>query len=347
MRRAMIIAALAMLGLGGAARAQEVKHFKTWIAACDNLRTCAAYGFSPEDGDNEGYLKLSRGGAAGDPPLITLQDVDQDPPTGPVTWRIAVDGASPTGLAAIATKATDNGPRAQLTASQSAALVAALRDGSVLTLTSGKSVLTISLAGAVASLLWIDDRQGRAGTVAALAAKGAKATASSPIAPPAVRMAALVAPARLPAKLPAALKARPEMKDCDADPGFDPLVARLGPGTLLWAAPCSSGAYNELFEVFVAGEAGERAQHILLPEAIKASSGGDGEVMNLGYDPKTGVLSAFAKARGLGDCGEIQSWVWDGQAFRLIDESIMPDCRAVGPDDWPSVYHARPIRPAR
>jgi hypothetical protein len=63
--------------------------------------------------------------------------------------------------------------------------------------------------------------------------------------------------------------------------------------------------------------------------------------MNVEYDPKTRTLTSFAKARGLGDCGSNQTWVWDGQAFQLLSETDMPQCRGAPPDDWPSRYVAK------
>jgi hypothetical protein len=332
------------VGLAGAAGAQEVKHFKTWIAACDNRRTCAAYGFADDAADRPGYIRLSRAAGPNAAPRVTLQALDLNGDDKPgLKWRVLVDGVAAPGLAVLDTRTNDSGPRADLGAAQAQALIAALRNGKTLTLAGGKAPTAISLSGAAASLLWIDDRQGRVGTATALAARGAKPAAAVPAAPPAptVRAAAPASQARLPTRLPAALAANPAMSDCDTgDQRPEPFVVRLGRGQVFWGAACSEGAYNILYKTFIADEAGGHARLIRLPLAIASAEGDATEVMNLGYDAKTGIVSSFAKARGLGDCGEQTRWVWDGRAFRVLDDSAMPDCHGVTADDWPSLYHA-------
>jgi hypothetical protein len=335
---------LLAVGLAGRAGAQELKHFKTWTAACDNLQTCAAYGFADDAADSRGYIRLSRAAGAGAAPQVVLQAVDLNGDDKPgLKWRILVDGVAVPGLASIDTRTNDSGPRADLNPAQSQAVTAALRNGATLTLAGGKAPKAISLSGAAASLLWIDDRQGRVGTMTALAARGAKPAAEVPATPPTpmLRAAALATQARLPTKLPAALAANPAMSDCDTgDQRPDPFVVRLGGGQVFWGAACSEGAYNTLYKTFVADEAGGHARLIRLPLAIASADGDPTEVMNLDYDAKTGVVSSFAKGRGLGDCGEQTSWVWDGRAFRVVEDSVMPDCHGVTADDWPSVYRA-------
>jgi len=333
------------IGLAGAAKAQEVKHFKTWLAVCDNLKTCAAYGFAPDDADSPGYVKLSRAAGPNASPRVVLQvqDMSGDDTAG-LKWKVTVDGAVVPGLSALATKINDEGPRAELAGAQAEALIAAIRNGATLTLTGGPNTATaISLSGAAASLLWIDDSQGRVGTVTAFGAHGTKPASAVPPAPaaPTVRAAALASQARLATKLPASIAKAPGMSDCDTgDDHPDPFIARLGTGQVLWAPVCSEGAYNLLYLTFVGDETGGHLQVVRLPPAIAAAGDDDGQVMNLDYDAKSGVISSFAKLRSLSDCGEQTSWVWDGKAFRVVDDSTMPDCHGVTTDDWPSVYHA-------
>jgi len=109
---------------------------------------------------------------------------------------------------------------------------------------------------------------------------------------------------------------------------------------VLWAPVCSEGAYNMLYLTFVGDESGGHLQAVRLPAAVGETADEDGQVMNLDYDVKTGVLSSMSKLRGLGDCGEQTSWVWDGKAFHVVDDATMPDCHGVTPDEWPSYYHA-------
>lgn len=346
-----LVLAIGLAAMAGAASAQEVKDFKAWSAVCDNLKTCAAFGYTDDGADVTGFVRLERpAGPAGAAKITLRADLpDGDDGKAPLSWRIAVDGKVPPGLDAVPAPASDGGGnggerRAVLTPAQTQALIAAIRNGSILTIEGDKAPIAISLSGSSAALLWIDDRQGRVGTVTALAAKGARPATAVPPAPPTpvVRAAPPASQAGLPKRLPAAIRLSPHMKDCDAPSTlqFDPIVARLAPGQVLWGAPCSAGAYNELVVLFIADEQGHGAREIIPPDAQPSTGEADDELMNVGYDPKTRTLSAFAKARGIGDCGAITNWVWDGKAFVLQDETIMPDCHGVGPDDWPSLYHA-------
>jgi len=341
-----IWAALALaIGVAGAAKAQEVKSFKTWLAVCDNLKTCAAFGFAPDDADSPGNVKLARAAGPSASPRVVLQvqDMSGDDSAG-LKWKVTIDGAVVPGLSALATKINDEGPRAELAGDQAQALIAAIRNGATLTLTGGPNAATaISLSGAAASLLWIDDSQGRVGTVTALGAHGTKPASVVPSAPatPIVRAAAPASQARLATKLPASIAKAPGMGDCDTgDDHPDPFIARLGAGQVLWAPVCSEGAYNLLYLTFVGDESGGHLQVVRLPPAVATTGEDDGQVMNLDYDAKTGVLSSVSKLRGLGDCGEQTSWVWDGKAFRVVDDTTMPDCHGVAQDEWPSLYRA-------
>lgn len=291
---------------------------------------------------------MTRAAGPGAEPVVVLKTElgDGDDGKAPVAWRVGVDGAAPAGLESVpARTGEDDERRAQLTPGQFRALIAALRAGSVLSLTGGRAKIDISLAGSSAALLWIDERQGRVGTVTALAARGAKPASAVPAAAsaPAIHPAAAAPQDRLPTKLPKAVLAGPALKDCDSDNAISQglLVARLGPGQLLWGAPCSAGAYNQRSVLFIADEAGQGAREITPSEADTArDANADDELMNIAYDAKARVLTSFAKARGLGDCGSTASWVWDGKTFRLLDETVMPDCAGVTSDEWPSLYHA-------
>jgi hypothetical protein len=345
MRRSIMLLA-ALTALAGPAAAQAVKTFKSWSATCDNLGTCTAFGYTDEAADTHGFIRLVRAAGPDAAPRVTLRTETEDGDDGkaPLTWRVSVDGATPAGLEAVAAKAGDDERRAELSPAQARALLAAARNGASLTLTGGKTPITITLAGSSAALLWIDDRQGRVGTLTALAARGPKPASAVPAAapPPAVAAAAAVSQAGLPTRLPAAIRALPKVKDCD-DPDaakLDPTVARLGPHQVLWGAPCSEGAYNVLSLLFIADEAGHGAREIVPPDAHPPHPKPPQELMNVDYDPATRTLTAFAKARGLGDCGSLEHWIWDGKAFRLLDETVMGDCQGVPPDDWPSLYHA-------
>lgn len=332
--RILVSAGLASLSLGGSALAADAT-FKDWWAVCDNTRDCTAFGFAPEDGEDHAYLKLSRGGAAGAPITIAVvAGLDE------TTWALAVDGKVVPGLGAVPARENGMYLRATLTGAQSAALVSAMANGNKLDIMSaGQRISGVSLAGSSATMRWVDDQQKRAGTVSAMLAKGDKPASVIP-APPAVPVVKAAAP--VPQKglgaLPRGVQAK--LNDCDdSEARVDPIAGRLAPGVVLWGAVCSQGAYNIVYSLFLTNEQGGevRAAPIAYPEADEVSDG----LMNITYDARTQTLSNFAKARGIGDCGTQNAWVWDGRQFAPTHQSLMGYCRGVPLEDWPVSYRTR------
>jgi len=344
MRIAAAAAAAAIL-VGGAAQAfpSASTTIKDWAAVCDNTGACTAFGFAADDAATPAFLKLERGAGPGATPIVTL--VYGPGGAQPAQrWELRVDGAAAPGVGPVAAKGGAGGARAKLTAAQAAALIEALRKGQHLQLVGGGAALAdISLAGSAAVLLWIDADQGRVGTVTALAGKGDKAASAIPPAAPEPLVAA-AAPAPqdgLPAQAPPGLAS-----GVDGCGGLDPaappddIVARLAPGVVLWGPECAMGGYNEMSVFFLGDEQGGHARRVSLPEPAGASPEGDGMLMNAQFDPKTQTLSSFDKGRDTDDCGSTTNWVWDGKAFELLNETLMPGCHGVTIDDWPLLYVA-------
>ena len=67
------------------------------------------------------------------------------------------------------------------------------------------------------------------------------------------------------------------------------------------------------------------------------------EIIHGGYDPQTRQIDAFAKGRGIGDCGLAQRWLWTGQHFELLEETGMDDCFGVRSDYWPVLWRAEQL----
>jgi hypothetical protein len=318
---------------------------KDWVAVCDNLATCSAFGFSPEDGDRDSWVKITRAaGPEAAPKVVVAYDIPDT--QADATWTLTLDGQPVAGVGPLKAKGSDTGARTTLTGAEAQALVAALRNGQTLEIRQdGKVLIGLSLAGSSAIMLWIDDQQGRVGTVTAMARPGPKPASAVP--PPPPEPVVVAAPAVSQAKLPKPLpKARVlAIQDCEADAvgedKDDPLIVRLAPGVILWGPQCEMAAYNEGFVFFIGDESGRNVSRITLPEPPGVTPARDDEPMNVGWDEATRTLSAFAKGRGLGDCGSADSWVWDGKAFQLLSETEIETCRAVTQDDWPSRYQAR------
>ncbi|MFI4973008.1 MAG: DUF1176 domain-containing protein [Caulobacterales bacterium] len=344
---AVLSFALTVAGELSAAHAGGHKSVKDWTAVCNNLGACAAFGFTGEQDDSQGYLKLTRDAGGRTAPAISVVHLVDQATKGGV-WTLAVDGKPVTGVGPVRSSGGDNSERAALTGPAAASVVEALRDAATLQLMrDGKPAMTVSLAGSAAILLWVDDQQGRVGTITALSRKGTKAASAVPPPKPApmVAVAAPVSQAGMPSSMPvaklAALAATIVECDPDQDQANAAIVARLAPGVALWGPECSQGAYNELNVFFVGDEKGGNLHRVTFPESPGLDQTSDDVLMNVAFDPKTQTLSSLSKARGLADCGSVGDWVWDGKAFQLLRETFMDQCRGVALDDWPTIYVAR------
>ena len=344
----MLLACVAV-ALPRPAAAQETAGLREWWAACDARRTCWAFGFTDAGADPLGFVRIERGGAAGAEPVVVLAtglwEGEEQRPTA--TMRVSVDGAPGPVLTARAGEdhafyvGRVEDPRA------ARALIAALRRGGRLTLQldGWTAPAVVSLDGATAALLWLDDRQKRAGGVTALARPGPKPASAVPP-PPSRRIvrAARAAPQDgLPEGWPPAVAARPEVRSCldemTSDELKTPDVARLDAETLLWGVPCSQGAYQVSYLFFLADAEGRGWR----PAPFEPPPEGDGEgmwVTTPSYDAETRTLSAWAKGRGLGDCGTASAWTWTGARFVLTHEQTMGECRGVPPEFWPVTVDA-------
>ena len=344
--KAFWVGLAAALATAGSAEAAGSRTFKDWTAVCDNLRACSAFGFSKDTDHDIVYLKVARGGAGADRPIVSLAHL-ADAVTSKGAWSLAVDGRPLAGVAPGRPKAGETYETVTLSAAQSDSLLRAVRNGSSLSISDGgQAVGSISLSGVVAALLWLDEQQKRVGTVTALARPGPQpATAVPPVpAAPSVAAGPAASQAGVPERIPAAVRARLEGNDvCVSPPTSDEeaVIVRLAPGLMLWGPVCDRAAYNVIHAFFLGDEAGGALRPVSFPLPPESSEPTIGEIMNVDFDPATRTLTSFSKGRGLGDCGDETSWVWDGRAFQLLRQTVMPECNGVTSEDWPAIYVAR------
>lgn len=315
---------LLSLALAAAAAAPQpgvLQLYQDWTVGCDNGLACQAVALMPEGRlDGAATMVLRRG----------------PEPEAPVSARIV----SPDGAPVLAEA---DGRRFRLVQAPDGAavapadipdLIAVLRRAPALRLTDagGTALGAVSLAGASAALLFIDAQQRRVGTQTALVRPGPRPASAVPRPPalPVVRAAAAsdARPARLDR---AALVRRHVDQSCGSSFGPEDVeIARLDAATTLALVPdrCNSGAYNIGHVVLVADNRGRtrRAEFDVSP--------GWGEddrlAVNASWDPVERRFSSFAKARGLGDCGAIHHYAWDGRRFRLVERLMMGECRGSG-----------------
>ncbi len=350
--RRLGIGLVASVGLSAAPATADIKQFRDWTAACDNLRVCNAYGFDTELSGHS-YIRLERAGAADAGVRITLMLAAQKG----VTLALAFDEP---GLAGLPTgpvsgePAGDDDEMQRLVISEPQAVAAALasmRKAKTIAITridppdatpSDPAKSEISLSGLAAALLWIDDQQKRVGTVTALIAGGDKPATAVPAVPaPPVVVAAKRAAAPVPKKAPAAVlaKARAVCQDKKITEPED--IVRLDADVMYsFVCPELSGAYN-YFTALIIESPGRppRLAEFKFPRDYGATDH-DYSAINAGFDEATRTLSTFNKGRGIGDCGFASDWVWDGKAFQLALSKSMPDCHGVREEDWPTVWRA-------
>ena len=300
-----------------------VKMFKDWAAGCDNGKRCTiASQADPRDMDTGASLMLERDAGPAGEMRIRLHLIDGESKA----LSLAIDGRRMAGSGTIML-----------------ADASALANSSRITITpAGAAPLAISPQGIAAALRYVDAMQGRTGTVSAVVAKGPKPAATVPVAPalPLITAVKASGSAAMPNKQQVAALARSAKCDPSPDVPQDASSFALSPGRALVLIPCSSGAYNLWSAVFIITDGKPR------PASFDASTSfGEARIVpnvdNARY--KGGVLTTRIKARGMGDCGNAQSFVWDGTQFRLSEQSEMGECR--GNPNFITTWRARVVRP--
>lgn len=313
-----------------------LKSFGDWTVGCDNTHRCTLASLAPETAPGPGYmLAITRAAGPAGGYEIAIGNTGDGP--APAVLRVGVQRfmVSGNGLA---------GAKAQR-------IVAALTNARTLVLVgrTAKPLGTVSLTGISAALRYMDAVQHRVDTVTAAVARGRNAAATVPPAllPPVVHAPALTGtPARLTRSQVAAMK---RAARCEAPPSADvdwsPVVSAVGSDTSLAVLPCSAGAYNVIGALFVIRDNRVTPARTDAPAGFEAT-GADPDtpvpsVVNGRFD--NGILTSYAKGRGLGDCGVSQRFVWDGTRLRLVEQAEMSECR--GNPDFIRTWTARVERP--
>lgn len=313
-----------------------LKTFGDWAVGCANSGACTMASLGPEGGDFPPVnLTLARDAGPAGAITVTLLPNDGLAPTTAPTG-VAIDGKAVGGAFSGEDAPTVSGDAAQQ-------IAAAMANGHALAiLGSGKTLATLSLKGASAALRYIDAQQGRAGTATAVVAKGAAPAGTVPAGPVVPQIVAVGAAGKAFTPSAAMIATMKKQAQCDDSGQGDIETRAIGADTSLILLPCSAGAYNLISAVFVV-KAGQ-----VSPARMDAPSGftEDGApaavpmVVNADYDK--GVLTSYAKGRGLGDCGVMQEFVWDGSMFRLSRQEEMGECR--GDPNYITTWVANVVR---
>ena len=305
----------------------ELKTFGDWTVGCDNASSCQAVALVPETEDHDAYLLLvvKRDAGPSARPVLTFTTER----SLPGSFAMRVDGK----------------PVLRIARASLLPVPPELADGRRATVTDGqgRTLASASLAGAAAAFLYMDERQGRLGTVGALRRKGARPDSAVPAPPPLPRIVQPRPGSTPPRTLTSPAAARligPENAVCeDAHGPVRPRAVRLDAthSLALIEHPCGNGAYNIMSSAFIVDEAGRAA-----PARFDVAPGMDGEpghiLVNADWNVGALRLTDFVKARGLGDCGGRGAYAWDGARFRLVRQESMGECR--GSTDYITTWRA-------
>ena len=355
---ALFATALSVTTLAGELGTQ--REFRNWLASCDNVRSCQAVSLKPDADDTAWVLRLQRDGTASAPVQLSILPTDGEP--GPGTRLVIAHAGGP-----IATLAVGRGmaivdevlviqDRAAIQAVLSAARTAESLDLRFdPAIPADKPVQTISLAGISAALLWIDEQQQRVGTTTALVRPGSRPASAVP-APPALPPAPPERSQPAGSSKPVSDAARQAMEQhsqsyCERDarsPDTEGATAIPLGGTLLLASVrCFSGAYNFSRAFFLLEDGPQPViRPALFPRPHRDATPDDPQspdnvLTNGEPDEVSAAVSYYAKGRGLGDCGDLGTWQWDGRAFQPIVYRRMPVCRGIPAYHWPLLYRTR------
>lgn len=346
---AAIFATIAAATAPPAAQPGEIRTFADWAVGCDNGGNCQAISLIPEEGgsgfeDWDGPISIVRTASSDDifkiRVLFQTKDMDR--------YRMTVDG-----------KLVDTGPIVQgdypieIVGTDAVKVAKAIISGKRLVIEGpdGENITQISLAGSSAALRYIDEKQQRAGTDTALVATGSRAFQPANIEIPMMTVdqwdAATLAPETSNiVALVEESRCKDERYGLVEDQIF-PLGKRGNKFRALVLISCGSGAYNFSSAPYI-GEyvenPGATSSWTFTPAKFdrQPSWGGEGTdplLVNASWDEQDQTMSSYGKGRGLGDCGSAENYIWDGDMFRMVDASAMPECR--GAYEWITIWRAQ------
>mgnify|MGYP001964394348 CR=1 FL=1 len=153
----------------------ETKTFRDWSATCGNDGTCWAFGFAPEFA--AGWVRITLAPGPDAQPQILFGYWPDSEAKGAGSLNLTIDGrAYPAVLGATSDA---EAPIGEIREGARAALDA-LAQGKVMIIR-GAATQEVSLHGAAAALLWIDEKQGRLNTPTALIRRGDRPAALVPV----------------------------------------------------------------------------------------------------------------------------------------------------------------------
>lgn len=327
----------------------EIKDFKDWAVGCDNGGNCQAVSLAADvtsggldswggpivitrTSDKDDILKIRV--------LIQNDQIDR--------YEMKVDG-----------RLVDTGPFVQgddpieIVGADAVKVSRAIISGHNLQVIGpdGENLTKISLAGSAAALRYMDAQQKRTHTRTALVSKGRRTFRPLKSEIPTIPIEQWAPAKRIPATTEIVDLVENSVCKDDRYGVVEDHIYPLGQKDDRYRAlvliSCGSGAYNFSSTAYIGeirGDEKNGASWTFRPATydLQPRWGGEGRpplLVNAHWDGERQILSSYAKGRGLGDCGNAEKFIWDGQQFRLIEASAMPECR--GAYEWITTWRAK------
>ncbi|MEM9632602.1 MAG: DUF1176 domain-containing protein [Pseudomonadota bacterium] len=345
-------AALVAATGGMAQPGRTAPNFEGWTVDCGNTGVCFASSFTRSQSVWVD-LRIIRDWQAEAQPLVRLTTNTELPQEGMI--RFEVDGQSIEELPVEQLREMQTAvvPPAGFrplggegfwypTGPATATLLKAMQKGKELTVhltaANGSDAIAVpvQLQGLKASLLWVDNRQDRTGTVAAIVAPGTAPAKDAPHAIP------LMSPDQLPPEVAAIWSAN---RLCSAiDPtifaSLNAVRVPLADNASLYIVPCGApSAYNSPYVAILSGKDGAARQVHVARMSDKGPVASD-LIYNARWIPADQQLVSYFKGSGVGECGLWNRWSWNGTGLVLLEEATRKTCDGTAPDlsNWSSTW---------
>ncbi|MFN0046348.1 MAG: DUF1176 domain-containing protein [Sphingorhabdus sp.] len=337
----LLFSTTAIAAFGASPTPGKIATFKDWSVGCDNGLSCQAVALLPDGPWDDGLsMVITRSSGVQAPLAIEVGGFAAKANR----YRVIIDGkpihngAVPTGSESIKIEGAES---LKIARAMAKGLTFQLVDGT------GANLGKASLSGVAAALRYIDAEQGRDGSRGAVIAFGAKKAMAKKVPYPVLRVRKIEPTNLLPDAT--ALVALSEGSPCAAERmgSTEDTAYSLGGGAerpqALIMLNCGAGAYNFSSGIYV-GQRSNAGKWTFEPAKFDYGATGFSDdskiplVVNADWDATKQTISSYSKGRGLGDCGSSESWVWDGDMFRLTNAALMGECR--GSLDWIPIWRA-------
>ena len=343
MRQALFISALVFAA--GAASASPYKEIRDTSVSCTNGLTCDLSLMAK--GAPSGLYSVALSREAGPDTRVRLVVRATSPLAALSDLVFTVDGEEKLRLhVADFDVDADNYEYAAKDPGAGRALFALVKDASSLSVgftADGLGETGFSLSGVAGAGLYMDEAQGRLEAKDALVRVGEKDTPPSPVRD-------ISAFEQLPAVL------RPDFEAESGACGFyeknrftrgSGFAVTLADDVVLYVLPCTDGgAYNQPYALYQVSSGA--LSEVSLPTMTEDGPSTTTGATNVDWDQAAGILTAFDKARGLGDCGTFDRWklrdVAGEASFALMESRAKDECDGTGeggPETWPLLWPKR------